>query len=94
MAATRRVIVLYDGTWCGPETNTKSNIHYLAEMIGINMQARPEVYTSPGGNVRARYFSGVGLEGDFINYLWNGALATKAKEECTNVYRFIVENFD
>ena len=94
MAATRRVIVLCDGTWCGPETDTKSNIHYLAEMIGINMAVMPAVYISPGGNVRARYFSGVGLEGDFISYLWNGAFATKAREECTEVYRFIAQNFD
>jgi len=92
---TRRVIVLCDGTWCGPETNTRSNIHFLARMIGINMGASPAEYTSPPDSpqdVRARYFDGVGLNGDFMNYLWNGALATRAKDECTEVYRYIVQN--
>ncbi|CAG9956701.1 unnamed protein product [Clonostachys rosea f. rosea IK726] len=62
-------------------------------MIGINLTANPAVYTSPTGDVRARYFDGVGLGGDFMNYLWNGAFATQAKRECTDVYDFIVQNF-
>ncbi|KAK7222880.1 hypothetical protein V2G26_010883 [Clonostachys chloroleuca] len=39
------------------------------------------------------YFDGVGLGRDFMNYLWNGAFATQAKRECTDVYDFIVQNF-
>lgn len=93
MVTTRRVIVLCDGTWCGRETNTKSNIHFLAKMIGVNLCRNPAVYASPTENVHARYFDGVGLGGDFISYLWNGAFATQAKRECTEVYKFIVENF-
>ncbi|KAM6513679.1 hypothetical protein FALCPG4_016053 [Fusarium falciforme] len=93
MAATRRVIVLCDGTWCGRETNTTTNINILSRMIGIDMDANPAVYTSPTGDVIARYFDGVGLGGDFLNYLWNGAFATQAKRECTEVYNFIVQNF-
>lgn len=93
MARPRRVIVLCDGTWCGRETNTKSNIYYLARMIGINTDQRPAEYSSPSGDIRAKYFDGVGLGGDFWSYLWNGALATKAKEECTDVYKFIAKNF-
>jgi len=93
MVTTRRVIVLCDGTWCGRETNTISNINILARMIGINLNANPAVYTSPTGDVCAKYFDGVGLGGDFMNYLWNGAFATEAKRECTDVYDFIVHNF-
>lgn len=93
MATTRRVIVLCDGTWCGRETNTASNVSILARMIGINLSANPAVYASPIGDVRARYFDGVGLGGDFVSYIWNGAFATQAKRECTEVYDFIVQNF-
>nr|CEG03440.1 unnamed protein product [Fusarium acuminatum CS5907] len=95
MAAIRRVIVLCDGTWCGRETNTRSNINILSRMIGINLNTvapSPVVYSSPTGDVRAGYFDGVGLGGDFMNYLWNGAFATKAESECTDVYNFIVQN--
>ncbi|KAF9141221.1 hypothetical protein BG015_001359 [Linnemannia schmuckeri] len=31
----KKLIVLCDGTWCGSETGTKSNIYLLAKMIGI-----------------------------------------------------------
>ncbi|KAH7310707.1 hypothetical protein B0I35DRAFT_358552 [Stachybotrys elegans] len=96
MATRRRVIVLCDGTWCGRETNTRSNINFLSRMIGINLDISapsPVVYMSPTRDVRAAYFDGVGLGGDFMNYLWNGAFATKAKQECTDVYNFTVQNF-
>ncbi|KAI8689377.1 hypothetical protein LRP88_14159 [Fusarium phalaenopsidis] len=93
MATTRRVIVLCDGTWCGRETNTKSNINILAQMVGVNLAANPAVNNPLTHDVRARYFDGVGLGGDFMNYLWNGAFATQAEKECTEVYDFIVQNF-
>ncbi|KAH7355643.1 hypothetical protein BKA66DRAFT_446475 [Pyrenochaeta sp. MPI-SDFR-AT-0127] len=93
MATTRRVIVLCDGTWCGRETKTKSNIHFLAKMIGINLLEKTATKASSSGDVHARYFDGVGLGGDFMSYLWNGALATQAGKECTDVYKFIVQNF-
>ncbi|KAF2190659.1 hypothetical protein K469DRAFT_747105 [Zopfia rhizophila CBS 207.26] len=92
MATTRRVIVLCDGTWCGRETNTKSNIHFLAKMIGVDLRRNPAEYTSSTGNVCARYFDRVGLGWDIMSHLWNGAFATQAKKECTEVYKFIVEN--
>ncbi|KAH7112586.1 hypothetical protein B0J11DRAFT_446805 [Dendryphion nanum] len=93
MATTRRVIVLCDGTWCGRETNTKSNIYFLAKMIGVNFLRNPAVYESSSGNIHARYFDGVGLDGDFMSYIWNGAFATQARKECTEVYKFVANNF-
>ncbi|KAH7142139.1 hypothetical protein EDB81DRAFT_653804 [Dactylonectria macrodidyma] len=94
MVTTKRVIVLCDGTWCGRETNTRSNINILSRMIGISLPTNSAVcITSPTGDVCAKYFDGVGLGGDFLDYLWNGAFATKAKKECTEVYKFIVQNF-
>ena len=62
-------------------------------MIGIDLSRDRAEYTSPTGDVRAKYFDGVGLGGDFISYLWNGAFATNAKSDCTMVYNFIVQNF-
>lgn len=62
-------------------------------MIGVNLNADPAVYSSPAGDVCARYFDGVGLGGDFLSYVWNGALATDAKRECSDVYNFVAENF-
>jgi uncharacterized protein (DUF2235 family) len=92
----RMIIILYDGTWCGRQTNTRSNIHLLAEMMEVNMALPQPSYTSPPDariDIRARYFDGVGLNGGFLNYLWNGAFATRARDECRDVYRFIVQNF-
>ncbi|KAK3307251.1 uncharacterized protein B0T15DRAFT_566805 [Chaetomium strumarium] len=90
--ATRRVIVLCDGTWCGRETNTKSNINFLARMIGIDLENGATEYHSAQDGIHAKYFDGVGLGGDFMRYLWDGAIATHAKEECSMVYEFIVRH--
>lgn len=92
MAAINKIVVLYDGTWCGRETNTTTNIAILSRMMGIDLNT--EAAELHRDNFHAKYFDGVGLGGDFINYLWNGAFATHAKEECTRVYTFIVENFE
>lgn len=85
--------MLCDGTWLGRDTNTRSNIHVLARIIGIDMAGTPAEHTASQSNIRARYFDGVGLDGGFFNYIWNGALATQTKEECTEVYKYIVKNF-
>ena len=90
---TKKVVVLVDGTWCGPETNTRSNIHCLANMVGIDPTADNQTYISPTRDVHARYFPGVGLGGSFMSYLWDGAFATHAKEDCNKVYKYIVQNF-
>lgn len=94
MAPKRKIVILYDGTWCGPETETGTNIHLLATMIGIDPSANDPTYTSPLGDIRAKYFQGVGLGGSFMRYLWDGAFATNAERECTAVYDFIVQNFN
>ncbi|KAL2197015.1 hypothetical protein P885DRAFT_60408 [Corynascus similis CBS 632.67] len=86
------VIVLCDGTWCGSQTNTKSNVNFLARMVGVDLERGITEYHSSRDDVHAKYFDGVGLGGDFVKYLWDGALATHTKEECTKVYNFIVQN--
>lgn len=89
--AKRKVVVLVDGTWCGPETNTKSNIHEIAKLVGINPTGPDRSYTS--ADVHAKYFPGVGLGGDFMSYLWDGALATHIEKDCKEVYNYIVQHY-
>ncbi|KAK3304752.1 uncharacterized protein B0T15DRAFT_558718 [Chaetomium strumarium] len=79
---------------CGRETKTKSNINYLARMMGIDLEHGVTEYHSPQDGIHAKYFDGSGLGGDFMRYLWDGALATHAKEECSAVYDFIVQYSD
>lgn len=90
MGPPKRVVVLCDGTWCGKNTNTRSNIFYLASMMGIDMTRRPAELITP--EVCAIYFDGVGMSGDFMSYLWNGALGLQARTECMKVYDFIVKH--
>lgn len=44
-------------------------------------------------NVVAGYQEGVGLDGTFLEYIWNGATASDIGDECVSVYRFIVEHY-
>ncbi|KAH7028674.1 hypothetical protein BKA57DRAFT_541426 [Linnemannia elongata] len=92
-----KLIVLVDGSWCGSETNTKSNIFLLAEMMGIDMtlynpaRAEPIPYATHG--INACYFPGAGLGGTFLEYIFNGATAHDIDRDCIEVYRYIVENY-
>ncbi|KAF9117847.1 hypothetical protein BGW39_001727 [Mortierella sp. 14UC] len=95
----RKLIVLVDGSWCGSETNTRSNIFILAEMMGINMalynpaQAQPIQYQDATRGINACYFPGAGLGGTFLEYIFNGATAHDIDRDCIDVYRYIVENY-
>ncbi|KAJ9611431.1 hypothetical protein H2200_004615 [Cladophialophora chaetospira] len=63
-------------------------------MIGIDPTVTDQTYTSPAGDVHAKYFQGVGLGGSFMSYLWDGAFATHVKNDCTDVYKHIVQHFE
>ncbi|KAJ6199816.1 hypothetical protein J3E72DRAFT_437926 [Bipolaris maydis] len=41
----------------------------------------------------AGYQEGVGLNKNFMQYIWDGATASSISEECIAVYKFIVENY-
>src|SRR5690242_5904041 len=41
----------------------------------------------------AGYQEGVGLNRNFVDYIWDGATASAIGDECIAVYRFIVENY-
>ena len=49
--------------------------------------------TTQSPNVVAGYQEGVGTNQTFLEYIWNGATASTIGEECTSVYKFIVEHF-
>jgi uncharacterized protein (DUF2235 family) len=93
MAPLNKLIVLCDGTWCGRETNTESNINYLARMVGIDMNGPGDVQTLDRPGVLARYADGVGLGSTFLDYLFDAATANDIAEKCTDAYRYIVENY-
>ncbi|KAF9082371.1 hypothetical protein BGX23_012520, partial [Mortierella sp. AD031] len=65
--ATPKLIVLCDGTWCGAEAETQTNIYLLAEMIMDNQDpyvASP--YDNPARQINACYFPGAGMGGTFL----------------------------
>ena len=98
MTELRKLVVLCDGTWCGRETDTESNIQHLAKMIGIDMtidKGPDDIRTlgSRGDFVQARYADGVGLGSTFLDYLFNGATGDDIAKQCTEAYKYIVENY-
>jgi hypothetical protein len=97
----KRLVVFCDGTWCGRETGTFSNVQVLAEMVG-DIQWDTRLGVSPvkvhpiktsSIDVVAGYQEGIGLNKTFLEYIWDGSTASTIAEECIAVYRFIVENY-
>jgi len=95
----KKLVVLCDGTWCGKETGTVSNIALLAQAMGIPIQAatadsKSVPFSHPSRKLKACYFAGCGLGGTFLEYLFNGATANDIAEDCQTVYQYIVDNYD
>ncbi|KAL1305241.1 hypothetical protein AAFC00_002156 [Neodothiora populina] len=90
----RRLLVFCDGTWCGPETGTRTNIQILAEMVDIDVTGGKLEVDSKERNLKARYFYGIGLGSTFISYLFNGSTANDISTMCVETYRWIAENFE
>jgi hypothetical protein len=96
---SKKLIVLCDGTWCGRETGTVTNISLLATAIGLPDSTAPtdtnaRTYVDPARKLKACYFPGQGLGGTFLDYLFNGETGSDIGAECMRVYQYIVENFD
>ncbi|KAF1998505.1 hypothetical protein P154DRAFT_248075 [Amniculicola lignicola CBS 123094] len=95
----RRLLIFCDGTWCGRETGTRSNIQILAEEVGTIKYlsndsptvVHPIITSIP--NTVAGYQEGIGLNKTFLEYLWDGATASTIGEECVDVYKWIVQHF-
>jgi hypothetical protein len=101
----KKLAVLCDGTWCGRETGTITNISMLASMMGIDMTPALKRKTASdpipalevddrSRRVKARYFDGCGLGDTFLAYLFNGATGSDIGQECLDAYEYIVEHFD
>ncbi|KAF2670042.1 hypothetical protein BT63DRAFT_228228 [Microthyrium microscopicum] len=96
---SKKLVVLFDGTWCGRETGTETNVSLIAKAIGIPASIAPTdteplTYEDPSRSLKACYFPGIGLGGTFLDYLFDGATANTIGEECMKGYQYIVENFD
>ncbi|KAF9346269.1 hypothetical protein BGX26_002248 [Mortierella sp. AD094] len=90
-----KLIVLCDGTWCGAEAGTQTNIYLLAKMIMNNLdpyEASP--YQDATRGIKACYFPGVGLGRTFLECLFNAATGSDIGRDCLDVYKYIVQHFD
>ncbi|KAH8743319.1 hypothetical protein BGZ57DRAFT_919765 [Hyaloscypha finlandica] len=97
------LILLCDGTWCGRETSTETNIYELAKIIGIDFKTRADnekddIHFISQSNPamkgkKGRYIHGVGLGSTFLDYVFNGITAQDIAEQCIGAYRYIVDNY-
>lgn len=86
-----------------------SNIRQLANMVGevqydetdktaakvhrIEPHKKFSKASTADDSIIAGYQEGVGLNKNFMQYIWDGATASSISEECISVYKFIVENY-
>jgi len=82
----QNIFIFCDGTWCGEDTKTRTNIKLLHEFILLRCRADPE---------RCMYFPGVGVGGPNgqLDYLASGPLAADIKAKCVEVYEHIAKFF-
>ncbi|PYH45905.1 T6SS phospholipase effector Tle1-like catalytic domain-containing protein [Aspergillus saccharolyticus JOP 1030-1] len=84
---TKPLVILCDGTWCGRETNTRSNIYKLAELFGVRIASD---IRAPEGVL---YLEGVGIGSSFLDYLFNGITGQDIARQCIEIYEYIVYNY-
>ncbi|KAI7271249.1 hypothetical protein KC345_g7244 [Hortaea werneckii] len=92
-ANPQRIIVLCDGTWCGRETGTQSNIWKLAKAFGIDLSGGKNDTVNTHLNFRARYFQGSGTGKPFLYYLFDGATGSDLRDKCVEAYQYVAENY-
>ncbi|PNP74450.1 hypothetical protein FNYG_12213 [Fusarium nygamai] len=91
-AEPKPLILLGDGSWCGREADTKSNIYLLAKMIGIDMENITDTDVHLMDD-KAWYIHGVGLGSTFLDYVFNGITAQDIAMQCIAAYKFIVDHY-
>ncbi|EAU37743.1 predicted protein [Aspergillus terreus NIH2624] len=80
---TKPLVLLCDGTWCGRETDTHTNILELARIMGV--EENPD---------RVFYLEGVGIGAAMpYSYVFNGVTAQDIASQCIEAYKFIVKNY-
>jgi hypothetical protein len=87
-----KLVIFCDGTWCGPEHGTRTNIQLLAEMAGIDMDTSKgsRGITDPSRRLRAKYFNG--LKCNYLTYGF-GASADNIGQLCLELYRYIAQHY-
>lgn len=87
-----KLIIFCDGTWCGPEHGTRTNIQLLAEMAGIDMSTTKGTRELTDGSrrLRAKYFNGITC--NYLNY-GLGASADNLGQLCIQIYRYIARRY-
>ncbi|OAA48400.1 hypothetical protein NOR_01650 [Metarhizium rileyi] len=88
----RPLIIFCDGTWCGRETNTQSNIYQLARIVGVDIDD-PTDTDSHCLDDKAWYMHGVGLGSTFIDYVFDGVTGQDLAAQCIDAYKFIVKHY-
>jgi hypothetical protein len=90
--SSEKLVVFCDGTWCGPEYGTRTNIQLLAEMVGIDMDTPKGTreITDPSRQLKARYFNG--LRCNYLTYAF-GASADNIGQLCLELYRYVARNY-
>src|SRR5688572_15884398 len=83
----RKVMVFCDGTWCGQLTGTNTNVKVLADAIARRNVASGERFQRDGTNIVGCYFDGEGVQGGFADYILDGAIGGRIKEDCLEAYR-------
>jgi len=68
-------------------------VHYTNDITAAAVHPIKPHAHSNSGNITAGYQEGVGLNKNFLQYIWDGATASSISEECISVYKYIVENF-
>ncbi|KAI4729216.1 hypothetical protein E4T49_03057 [Aureobasidium sp. EXF-10728] len=90
--SAQKLIVFCDGTWCGPEHGTRTNIQLLAEMAGIDMHASrgSREIQDASRRLRAKYVNGI-----TCNYLTYGLGASPDNigRLCLEIYRYIARAY-
>ncbi|KAI4841656.1 hypothetical protein E4T44_07757 [Aureobasidium sp. EXF-8845] len=87
-----KLVIFCDGTWCGPEDGTRTNIQLLAEMVGIDMDTSKGLreIIDASRQLRAKYFNG--LKCNYLTYGF-GASADNLEQLSLEIYRYIAQHY-
>ncbi|KAI4850921.1 hypothetical protein E4T44_02457 [Aureobasidium sp. EXF-8845] len=88
-----KLVIFCDGTWCGPEHGTRTNIQLLAEMVGIDMETSrgSREIIDASRQLRARYFNG--LNCNYLTYGFGGS-ADNIGQLSLKIYRYIAQHYE
>ncbi|KAK6006484.1 hypothetical protein QM012_006894 [Aureobasidium pullulans] len=86
LSPPEKLVIFCDGTWCGPEHGTRTNIQLLAEMAGIDMTKDSRELIDVSRRLRAKYFNGISC--NYLTYAL-GASGDNLRRLCLEIYRYI-----